>query len=427
VRILVRVAGRLVNIARGSRGSRAKSRWGAARSTTAIFLLPVRMATRGARWSLYIGVAVVLLVPVIVLSMLSSSLPGGDADSAAGGGCSQADPDEVEESTAELDVGPIPAEAFRSYCAAAQAYEMDWAILAGVGREECRHGRSRLTGCFPRGSVNPYGARGPMQFIGSTWRGSAGQHDPDVAGPPVCLNDDNRDDDQVCEPTTGYATDGDGDGVADPWDWADATYSSARMLVANGVVENPRQAIWVYNHSNAYVDDVLDAAEAYRSATAGLFTARTETAATPERQEVLRRAASWIRPDGQGVPYSMSAYHDGWRTDCSGYVSMAWNLRTDGGDKLNVTTVTLDSTHAVPISRSELAPGDIILKPATGGNGHVVLFERWDADPNFYWAYEQAGGVGTVHRRIRYPYGGDPGYAPYRLRAAGGSAEGREA
>lgn len=416
MRILVRVARGLVSTLRGSR---ERSRWGVARSATGIFLLPVRMATRGVRWSLYIALAVVLLVPVLLLTLVSSAPRVGDEEGATGaGGCSQADPDEVEERTAELDVGPIPAEAFRYYCAAAQAYEMDWAILAGVGRAECGHGRSRLTGCHPKGTVNPYGARGPMQFIGSTWRGSAGQHDPDVAGPPVCLDDDNRGDDQVCEPTTGYATDGNGDGVADPWDWPDATYSSARMLVANGVVENPRQAIFVYNHSDEYVDDVLVAADAYRSATAGLVS-EPDAATSPGRREVLRRAASWIGPDGQGVPYSMGAYHDGWRTDCSGYVSMAWNLRTDGGDKLNATTVTFDSTHAAPITRSELAPGDIILKPAAGGNGHVVLFERWDADPNYYWAYEQAGGVGTVHRRIRYPYGGDPGYSPYRLRVAG--------
>lgn len=187
------------------------------------------------------------------------------------------------------------------------------------------------------------------------------------------------------------------------------------MLVANGVDDDPRRAVYSYNHADWYVDDVLDTADAYREATADLVT--TSTAATPDRQEILARAASWLGADGQGVPYSMSAYHDGWRTDCSGYVSMAWNLRTDQGDKINATTVTLDSTHAVPIARSQLQPGDLILKPAAGGDGHAVLFERWDADPGYYWAYEQAGSTGTVHRRIRYPYGGAPGYAPYRSRA----------
>jgi cell wall-associated NlpC family hydrolase len=372
-------------------------------------------------WVVVLCLLMVACVPVLLLAAedTATSDPKDSREDGAGG-CSQVDPDEAEERTEDLDVDPIPASVFRFYCAAAQAYQMDWAILAGVGREECRHGLSELDGCSPEGSVNDAGARGPMQFLGSTWRGSADKHDPDVAGPPVCVNrDDDQSDDQVCEDTTGYATDGDGDGTADPWNWSDATYSAARMLVANGVKEDPRQAIRVYNHSDEYVADVMADAGKYRDAIAPLVQTDTDTATTPEREEVLRRADSWIGPDGQGVPYSQGAYHDGWRTDCSGFVSMAWNLRTANGDKLNTNTVGLSSTHAVPISRSDLEPGDIILN-ATGGpnDRHVVLFERWDADSNYYWAYEQAGGVGTVHRRIRYPYGGDAGYSPYRLKVA---------
>jgi peptidoglycan DL-endopeptidase CwlO len=331
------------------------------------------------------------------------------------GGCGGVDPAEVAERTGSLDFAgsQIPPEAFTAYCAAAQAYEMDWTILAGVGKVECDHGRSRLPGCHPQGTVNPAGARGPMQFLGSTWRGSAGRRDPDVAGPPVCLGRD----DQACERTSGYATDGDGDGIADPWTWPDATYSAARMLVANGVGDDPERAVFRYNHADWYVADVLDKAAAYREATGDLVV--VSTAATPDRQEVLRRAASWLGPDGRGVPYGMTSYHDGWRTDCSGYVSMAWNLRTEQGDKVNATTVTLDSTHAYRIARSQLAPGDVLLKPAADGAGHVVLFERWDADRDYYWAYEQAGSTGTVHRRIRYPYDGRSGYSPYRSRALG--------
>jgi cell wall-associated NlpC family hydrolase len=368
-------------------------------------------------WSCLVGLLVVACLPLLLFA--EDGMAEQDEELSGAGGCSQADPDEVEERTADLDVDQIPASVFRFYCAAAQAYQMDWAILAGVGREECRHGLSELRGCSPEGSVNDYGARGPMQFLGSTWRGSADRYDPDVAGPPVCVNgEDGRGDDQVCEATTGYATDGDGDGTADPWDWTDATYSSARMLVANGVEQDPRQAIYVYNHSDEYVDDVIHAADTYRDAIAPLV--QTDTGTTPEREEVIRRADSWIGPDGQGVPYSQGAFHDGWRTDCSGFVSMAWNLRTANGDKLSTNTPGLRSTHAVPISRSELEPGDILLD-ATGGpnDRHVVLFERWDADSNYYWAYEQAGRVGTVHRRIRYPYDGAEGFTPYRLKVAG--------
>ena len=36
---------------------------------------------------------------------------------------------------------------------------------------------------------------------------------------------------------------------------------------------------------------------------------------------VIANAKTWLNP---AVPYSQSAYHNGYRTDRSGYVSMAW-------------------------------------------------------------------------------------------------------
>jgi len=36
---------------------------------------------------------------------------------------------------------------------------------------------------------------------------------------------------------------------------------------------------------------------------------------------VIANAKTWLNPP---VPYSQTAYHNGYRTDCSGYVSMAW-------------------------------------------------------------------------------------------------------
>ena len=43
------------------------------------------------------------------------------------------------------------------------------------------------------------------------------------------------------------------------------------------------------------------------------------------RGEILARAESWLHPP---VPYSQTAFRDGYRTDCSGYVSMAWRRST---------------------------------------------------------------------------------------------------
>jgi hypothetical protein len=109
------------------------------------------------------------------------------------------------------------------------------------------------------------------------------------------------------------------------------------------------------------------------------------------------------------VPYSQSNYHTSqygtYRQDCSGYVSLVWGLAT------SFTTYTLPSI-AHPITKDELRPGDIMLRP-----GHTLIFHKWaDAAHTRYWAYEQQrpGRIAT-HYVVPYPYW--PGYGtfvPYR-------------
>ena len=160
--------------------------------------------------------------------------------------------------------GDIPPDYLALYREAAGARQLDWAVLAGIGKVECDHGRSQLAGCNPRGTVNPAGARGPMQFLGSTWRRGAGQHDLEVAGPPVPEGHEGD----------GYATDGNGDGLADPWQPADAVHAAARLLRHNGAPgdgapDDYESAIRAYNDSGEYVQEVLRWAQAYRQGTMG--------------------------------------------------------------------------------------------------------------------------------------------------------------
>jgi hypothetical protein len=89
------------------------------------------------------------------------------------------------------------------------------------------------------------------------------------------------------------------------------------------------------------------------------------------RSEVIARAHFWLT---KNVQYSQEAsYPDpegrNYRTDCSGFASMAWHLEK------SYTTATLDDVSE-PISRSELKPGDILLKRVNGA-GHAVVFEKW--------------------------------------------------
>lgn len=109
------------------------------------------------------------------------------------------------------------------------------------------------------------------------------------------------------------------------------------------------------------------------------------------RSEALTRAQSWI--DAR-VPYSQSACHNNqygnYRTDCSGFVSMAWGLR------MSFTTSDIHLvSHTIP--RSELQPGDALNNPGS----HVALFLRWaDAARTRPIVREQAGpnGSPTVER-----------------------------
>lgn len=103
------------------------------------------------------------------------------------------------------------------------------------------------------------------------------------------------------------------------------------------------------------------------------------------RAEIINRAKRWVSAQ---VPYSMEKYwSDGYRQDCSGYISMAWNLRG------NEWTGSLD-LFGERIGRTELQPGDILLfhNPANPTRGsHVTIFGGWtDYTHTSYIAYEQA-------------------------------------
>ncbi|KAK3987516.1 hypothetical protein QBC44DRAFT_331316 [Cladorrhinum sp. PSN332] len=110
------------------------------------------------------------------------------------------------------------------------------------------------------------------------------------------------------------------------------------------------------------------------------------------RSEILARGAYWI---SQKVPYSMTAtYPDRhgrlYRTDCSGFVSMALHAASPGYNTVSLPEV------AEPISWDQLRPGDFVgtLGPGTGGaDGHVTLFLSWaDEGRTEYNTLECKGG-----------------------------------
>jgi cell wall-associated NlpC family hydrolase len=150
-------------------------------------------------------------------------------------------------------IADIPTNYLALYERAALRYGVDWAVLAAIGKIECDHGRSQAAGCNPPGTTNSAGATGPMQFLGSTWRAGTPPMAVPQPGPPAADG-------------AGYATDGDGDGIANVWDPADVIAAAARLLRANGAPGDYRAAIFAYNHSSSYVEQVLAQAAQYRGA-----------------------------------------------------------------------------------------------------------------------------------------------------------------
>ncbi len=132
------------------------------------------------------------------------------------------------------------------------------------------------------------------------------------------------------------------------------------------------------------------------------------------RSQMLERAKTWLTANnGTRVPYDQGKiWRDGYRQDCSGYVSMAAELPKPGPN-----TVALFDNNTVAINKADMLPGDLFIdKIGDGNNRHVVIFEKWvDSDHTSYWAYEQRGGFGTDHRVLRYGLDAGSQFKPRRL------------
>ncbi len=158
------------------------------------------------------------------------------------------------------------------------------------------------------------------------------------------------------------------------------------------------------------------------------------------RADVLKRAKVWV---SNKVPYSQSRWATvdgvlvpattpksdqmtkGYRTDCSGFVSMSLDFRSSKGAIYSADTGGLGRL-LIKITKSELRPGDVILRPndlkidgVRVPYGHAVIFGGWiNAAQTEYWAlHESSSAKGTVMSKVKYGtsgFGTEQGFAPYR-------------
>jgi hypothetical protein len=135
----------------------------------------------------------------------------------------------------------------------------------------------------------------------------------------------------------------------------------------------------------------------------------TSSAWAITRGTVLSRAQTWV---DHPVRYSQSRYYLGYRTDCSGYVSMCWATGTSWA-----TSSFSAVTHRIPTA--QLLPGDAMLKKGY----HIRLFRGWvDRSHTRYIAYEAGSSLVAVVRTHSISDDLRSGYVPVRYNLITGGA-----
>ncbi len=172
------------------------------------------------------------LIPLlgVVLALALSSTAAADTfrvvhpDSSGGTGAVPFASDGRLIAFTQAQNGPMSFAALRGiWQAAGNEYGIPWEVLAAINKVETNFGQNL--------GPSSAGAVGWMQFMPSTW--------------------------------ARWGVDANGDGVADPNNPTDAIFSAARYLAACGGQYDISRAVYCYNHSSSYVNDVLSLAAEY--------------------------------------------------------------------------------------------------------------------------------------------------------------------
>jgi cell wall-associated NlpC family hydrolase len=252
-----------------------------------------------------------LLLPVLVIG-------------AAMGGVQVAEP-------SPSALADIPPEHLALYQEAATELGMPWELLAAVGKVESDHGRNPASW-----EPNAAGAEGPMQFLPATfaqYSWASGNSHPNIYDP------------------------------------RDAIYAAAALLVDNNVRDDPRGALYAYNHAGWYVDQVLSWAAIYSSETGttsvGGFADGPVADAGPAASAAVSYALAQL-----GTPYLWGGEEPG-GFDCSGLVQAAY--QSAGISLPRTAQQQYDLGPRLPAG-APLRPGDLVFfGPDTTHVEHVGI------------------------------------------------------
>jgi hypothetical protein len=109
----------------------------------------------------------------------------------------------------------------------------------------------------------------------------------------------------------------------------------------------------------------------------------------------MERGFTWLDSD---VQYNQSGSHGGYRTDCSGFVSMCWEL---GDSKTTADFISGSGQNTMLGSYEDLVPADALVH-RSGSSGHVVLFLGWnDSSHSGACVIEQASTASDMMFHVR--------------------------
>jgi hypothetical protein len=257
---------------------------------------------------LLVGLALFITFLIGLVMMVSVGILGGSAASP----------------TAQQEIPPNYLALYRS--GADTCPGLPWSVLAAIGKVETNHGRLQAPGVTS--GANFAGAAGPMQIgIG----GKAGN-------------------------TFGaYAVDGDGDGISNVYNPADAIFTAASYLCRNGGGKGGdlSRAVFAYNHADWYVTKVLAIASTYEAAATPA--AWGGGPAAPPNHDVAAIAIQFAY-DQLGKPYVWGAEGDNFY-DCSGLMQRAYK---EAGVQLPRTSREQWYAGARVLDPGALQPGDLV-------------------------------------------------------------------
>lgn len=277
---------------------------------------------------------------------------------------------QYEINLSELGENEIPKQFVEGYKKAGEKYGIPWTLLAAEHRVETNFGQDL--------NVSSAGALGHFQFMPLTWVGwgyGGGNRLGNANIPKKDLHNLS-----VISKYGGYGIDGNGDGKADPWEFEDSVYATAKYLSENGGKNGDlRGAVFQYNHAGWYVERVFHYYQAYSSKVKVVDTGGYGGAVSTSGKKGIEGAIAAGSTIINKSPYNWGGGRNetdikNRSFDCSSFVRWAYSEAGINLGPISSTTTDTLVTKGKPVKPKDLKRGDLVFFKTYKQNGHVGIY-----------------------------------------------------